>query len=166
MKERHDGHTPRTVVELLIDTEMDASSRRDAVGRLRARLNPSPDAFLVRALHDWAGNVDVRVDESANHHDRSPCPFPWFSLVVLWNGDALACPQDFFAENGLGNVADTTLDDVWNGEMMMALRRKLADGKGELSPPCSKCRMREMRGVFGLPASSIARVVRQTLQRT
>ena len=44
--------------------------------------------------HNWAGSYDASKVPSKRRF--VPCTFPWFALVIFWDGTAVTCPQDFF----------------------------------------------------------------------
>ncbi len=67
-----------------------------------------------------------------------PCPFPWQYVVVQWNGDVVACCRDYNGELKLGNVTNTSLKDIWNGNAYTEFREKMASGCG-LSSFCEEC---------------------------
>lgn len=67
-----------------------------------------------------------------------PCPFPWQYMVVQWNGDVVPCCRDYNGILKLGNVADASLKEIWNGEKYQEFRQKIATGRG-ISSLCQEC---------------------------
>jgi AdoMet-dependent heme synthase len=61
------------------------------------------------------------------------CLFVWHSAFISANGDILPCQ---FHQARLGNVRTDHLPDVWNGDHMRRLRRRLRHG---LLPGCARC---------------------------
>jgi len=78
------------------------------------------------------------------------CTFPWYAMVVGWNGDVTPCPQDFFAKMVLGNLAEQTVEEVWHGQPYQDLRDKLQNDLDSLSM-CRRCDRLCRKTVKGLP---------------
>jgi hypothetical protein len=43
-------------------------------------------------------------------------------MIVLTNSDTVACGRDYWFTMRLGNLAQQSLDEVWNGPKYQALR--------------------------------------------
>lgn len=67
------------------------------------------------------------------------CPYPWTSLSVASNGEVVACSRDLRHQSVLGNLFTQSLDDVWNGAPMQALRRHLIDERPDRNGACAGC---------------------------
>jgi radical SAM protein with 4Fe4S-binding SPASM domain len=50
------------------------------------------------------------------------CQFPWSSMTIKSNGEAVECVEDFNNEIILGNTAKESLVDIWNGEKYKQFR--------------------------------------------
>ncbi len=103
--------------------------------------------FVTKEMHNWAGHLGERQKGKK----YTLCPFPWNALVVFWDGSVLACTQDFFGAYILGNVKHESLKKIWNGERMIELRMRLAEGQIELLKACSKCDRVWRRSFLGVP---------------
>jgi radical SAM protein with 4Fe4S-binding SPASM domain len=60
-------------------------------------------------------------------------------MAVYWNGDVPACCADFGEEYILGNLKETPLLELWNGERMRALRQLQVEGRAQEIEPCRGC---------------------------
>jgi radical SAM protein with 4Fe4S-binding SPASM domain len=105
------------------------------------------DSFILKEMHNWAG----RIEKDKRGKKYSICPFPWNALIIYWNGDVCPCTQDFFGEFIVGNVNRTSLTDIWNGEEMRFLRKKLSEGDIEELKTCSRCDRVWREGFLGVP---------------
>jgi MoaA/NifB/PqqE/SkfB family radical SAM enzyme len=75
------------------------------------------------------------------------CMLPWIHMHVLPNSVALPCslwPYD----NPAGNVANSTLGEIWNSDLYKELRLKMLSG--EFKPECSNCYKMENAGAASL----------------
>jgi len=51
------------------------------------------------------------------------CQFPWSSMTIKSNGEAVECVEDFNNAIVLGDVRKESLYDIWNGEKYRKLRK-------------------------------------------
>jgi radical SAM protein with 4Fe4S-binding SPASM domain len=66
------------------------------------------------------------------------CHYPFYKMIVDWNGDVLFCSNDWGREIVVGNLKTQPLDAVWMAHRMYDVRRRLMAGDRSHSP-CSKC---------------------------
>lgn len=67
------------------------------------------------------------------------CPFPFFALNILFNGDVLLCCNDWNRDPILGNIKATSLKEIWNSSSLNMIRRSLLEGRFRNIKPCSTC---------------------------
>jgi len=73
--------------------------------------------------HSWGGTFDRGCQ-------RAPeCRNPWFQFAVMWNGDCTTCCLDYDGDIGLGNIREHTIEEIWNGEKLNAIRRGFTKGE-------------------------------------
>ncbi len=100
------------------------------------------DRFVVRRPHTWAGSVrfDQAADAVPSTHDLYVgCPFIWNTMVVLWDGSAALCPRDWYNDNPLGNVHESSLEEMWNGWTLTFVRQLLGNREHHQIEVCSQC---------------------------
>ena len=72
------------------------------------------------------------------------CHWPWISMSIDCDGSAYACPVALEQRISFGNVATTSLADIWNGPLYVATRTYLGrkeDFRDDLPKlPCFNCR--------------------------
>ena len=81
------------------------------------------------------------TSSSSEPRDRTPfCDEPWVGILsVETNQDVTFCPC--FLKMKIGNLGESSLEEVWNAEPLLALRRSFREGvlpepcKGQLCPP-------------------------------
>ena len=54
--------------------------------------------------------------ETKSIHWTEFCQYPWSSMTINCNGQAVKCSDDYDAETILGDVRTESLEDIWNGE--------------------------------------------------
>ena len=92
----------------------------------------------IREFFPWSKPELQELGKKIQYPPFMPCPFPWQYVVVQWNGDVVACCRDYNGKIKLGNVKDSTLKEIWNGEQYKKFREKMATGK-KLDKFCQDC---------------------------
>jgi MoaA/NifB/PqqE/SkfB family radical SAM enzyme len=87
--------------------------------------------------------VNVRLpqlfsEEPDKHDKRFNCADPWTKFLIDVNGDATLCCG---GAPILGNILESSMDDIWNGEIAQNIRKTVNTDK---EPPyCKICRLRK-----------------------
>ncbi len=120
---------------------------------------------FVDKWRDWADYIDFqeRIDFSsvndliAGNYEALPdlktmpvadthCPYPFNTLNVWANGDVTPCCTFYGKALVLGNVAENTLKELWDGDRINEIRRELVSGN--LNPTCHTCLAQRDRANF------------------
>lgn len=84
----------------------------------------------------------------ASPRDRSTvgriCARPFREISVRYDGAVAICCDDWRGEYPIGNVIDSTLDEIWQHPRFEAARRKLYLGQRDFGP-CDGCTARSYR---------------------
>jgi MoaA/NifB/PqqE/SkfB family radical SAM enzyme len=94
------------------------------------------------ALENRGGNV-----AAANSLAPTDRPFGGFGdctrlfkqAYILFNGDMVLCCTDYTRKMVLGNVGESSIEEVWNGPMARSVRRLFAEGRFHAIPLCANC---------------------------
>ena len=78
------------------------------------------------------------MDDRTTARSVKECSVPWFSLVVLVDGDIQLCGYFGYSGDKLGNAFQDDIRSVWNGEKYRAIRRALREGRAPF-PRCEDC---------------------------
>jgi MoaA/NifB/PqqE/SkfB family radical SAM enzyme len=116
--------------------------------------------------HRYTGEIDEAVTGTTYGYVRkkkrlftriryTPCPYPWYSTHILWDGTVTPCCMDFHSGCVLGDVSRTSIRDIWNGEAMIELRRKIGTGNYRDIPLCSRCDMLHQAVFMGISTKNI-----------
>jgi len=136
-----------SVVDFALNGNRDDPGRQEVEAFWRTQ--PGVDGFLWKPFTTWNGDaseiVSLRSLTTADatvqaHRDafKVTCDWPWRKMVVTWTGDLVPCCHDYNAKYALGNLASQSLQEIWNGEKMQALRREFASGT-VTNPLCASC---------------------------
>lgn len=99
------------------------------------------DRVVFRTPHNWGGALKPEAAEETGGKNppSGVCTFPWYALVVYWDGRVGPCPQDFFARQIVGDLTRNTLEEIWNGSPLQELRERLGQRKFAALSPCKDC---------------------------
>lgn len=94
---------------------------------------------------------------------RPPCAGLWNTPMVHVNGDVTTCCLDEHLENRLGNLRDTPLSALWDGETINRWRQAHLDGRfADSGPLCPRC---NWQSAGALPESEARAWVARRLAR-
>lgn len=140
---------PYIVVERInfIGKDITAEEEAKAEKLRREFLDAGMNEVVTKQEYVWA-EEEMAKRETPQTYKK--CTFPWYAMVIGWNGDVTPCPQDFFAKMVMGNLAKQSVDEVWHGEPYQDLRRKLQEDLDSLAM-CRHCDRLCRNTVKGLP---------------
>ncbi len=139
---------PYIVIEKIRFRSWAESRDAAAVAALRRRfMDAGVDEIIEKEEYVWA---DPTAAQPEGIRSTSPCTFPWYAMVICHDGTVTPCPQDFYAHLALGNVNESSLGEIWNGEKYREHRRRLATDVDSL-PICRKCDRLYRKTVGGVP---------------
>lgn len=69
---------------------------------------------------------------------KRPCYYPFYMLMLDYNGDVLLCPHDWHKKLILGNLNDISLRQAWISAGIIKVRRTLTQNSRNF-PPCNEC---------------------------
>jgi radical SAM protein with 4Fe4S-binding SPASM domain len=120
------------------------------------------DKFVLKAPHNWAGTYD-KDGKPQQPEKYCACTFPWYALVVFWNGNVSPCPQDFFNNLCLGNLKESSIKEIWHGKPLVDLRRKMRDKNYQDLNPCATCDLLYRDSFLGIPTSHLKNFIRESV---
>lgn len=152
---------PFTIFEVI--NFSDKTDDTAAQERFRKQFDDLPlDQFILKAAHNWGGTYGA--DGKPLHPEKyCACTFPWYAMVIFWNGNASPCPQDFFNQLYLGNVQETSIREVWHGEPLVELRHKMKTKAYQDLSPCATCDLLYRDAFLGIPTSHLRNFIRESL---
>jgi radical SAM protein with 4Fe4S-binding SPASM domain len=143
-------HITLSVIDFVLNGHQGDAQRIELENGWRA--TPGIDAFFWKPYGTFSGDID-RLNTLASPTDavnlmrhykdlfKVTCDFPWRRMVITWNGQVVPCCHDFDVKMPLGDVNTSTLQEIWNGEKMLALRQAFISGQVD-NPVCRECEHR------------------------
>jgi len=161
LKKAQGKQRPFTVLEGIdLSGEPEDSERRQT---FKKQFDDLPlDKFAIKAPHNWGGTYDV--EGNPLHPEKyCACTFPWYALVVFWNGNVSPCPQDFFNDLRLGNLNESSFREIWHGKPLVNIREKMKQKKYHDLHPCATCDLLYRDAFMGIPTSHLKNFFRESL---
>lgn len=158
VKRRLRKRTPYAIFETIdFSVGPPTAEDRERERAFRARFADLPlDRFIVKRPHNWAGTYapgDPRAQGKPRRY--SPCTFPWYSMVIFWDGTVAPCPQDWYGELYMGDAKRQSLREIWNGPEMVELRKKMQAQDVQCLSPCNQCDMLWRPTFLGVPTTNM-----------
>lgn len=98
------------------------------------------DNVQVRKYMTWGiGNPTESGDTTPLTTKREPCPWIFERIDVDGRGKIVLCGSDIKGETDFGNVQNTSIESVWRGEELEALRKRMLEDKLDAKEICSTC---------------------------
>ena len=106
---------------------------------LRKRWLPPEEHYGI-TLSNRSGMVNIpEVGVSALTTSlKRPCFYPFYQVLVNYDGVVLLCPHDWGKKLIVGNLNNSTIHELWDSKVMRRVRRSLA-GSDRNFPPCDVC---------------------------
>jgi radical SAM protein with 4Fe4S-binding SPASM domain len=133
-EEKANIHTAVEIIEI--------NATKDEIPVFVNRFDGLPvDEIRVKPFLSWAGTVGynkmaVKTPGKPNY----PCNRPWRMLAITWDGLFLPCCVDAEKKCIMGDAHSDSIEDIWNGEKIQELRKKLKDRKYNEIELCRNCK--------------------------
>jgi radical SAM protein with 4Fe4S-binding SPASM domain len=102
-------------------------------------------------LNNRSGMVDLKIEGVRRPAELVglPCYYPFYRLMLDWNGDMLFCSNDWGREIVVGNIHQRHVKELWLSAQMTEIRRRLGHGDRRMKP-CGTCNV--VGTLYGRPS--------------
>jgi radical SAM protein with 4Fe4S-binding SPASM domain len=84
--------------------------------------------------------VEAFIDHDLPSTPRiKSCCEVWERMAIQWNGDVVLCGEDSDGEFVVGNLQESSIREVWNGEKLMNLKKLHKAGQFDQISLCKYC---------------------------
>jgi radical SAM protein with 4Fe4S-binding SPASM domain len=98
------------------------------------------DQIRIKTFLGWAGTVDEsKMAVKTYGIPNYPCNRPWRMLAITWDGLFLPCCVDAGRKYVMGDAHRDSVEDIWNGEKIQYIRKKLNTGNYSEIELCKNC---------------------------
>lgn len=132
----------------------DGPEQIEPMENIKKDLNLTDDQFIIRkrylgpdesfglTISNRAGSVEIKNDvfevKALKEPLKQPCYFPFYKMMIDYNGDVLICSNDWKKEAPVGNIANQSILDIWISEKFLKIREKLSKSDRNYKP-CKTC---------------------------
>jgi len=119
------------------------SAYYDGLDKARANLKLMKERFgkiprLIYGLRRYHKILNDQSHDSSNNGYYG-CYYPWTSLNITWNGDVVTCCRDLDGKYKLGNILQSSIGEIWNGQKYLHLRDSILKQRLQSIPSCRSC---------------------------
>ena len=100
------------------------------------------DYIEINGIHSWTSSKDnfsKREGEQIINKEKEVCAFPFYTLAIHVDGNVSPCCVDWRKEEILGNIKESNLKEIWNGEKAEKLRKSHIIRQLEEHSGCKSC---------------------------
>jgi hypothetical protein len=97
--------------------------------------------------------INVRSDSLANENinlsgtgvlgqavkERMVCPYLFFRMFICPDGTCALCNADWYRDNVVGDVAEQSVKEIWQGNILRCLQKTHLRGERKSIDLCAKC---------------------------
>ncbi len=156
LKKELNSKYPEVVIELIDFPNSEISDKNKRKDFVKLFGEYKPDSIIIKKLHNWAGYM--KSMKKMNKKPK-PCTHLWNGLLILWNGTAMPCSQDFFEYYKLENANDKSIMDIWNGERLVNIREKHVKGDISDLKTCNNCDRIWRKTFIGVPVEYLKELI-------
>lgn len=122
--------------------------------KIKEKANLNDKEFIIRkrylgpeesygiTISNRAGSVEFKNDvfelKALSEPLKQPCHYPFYKVLIDYNGDVLMCSNDWKKEKIMGNITNESFIEIWSNEKFLDLRKKLMNGDRNHNP-CNVC---------------------------
>lgn len=98
------------------------------------------DIILFRDVDTFGGQVpDHRLSSQIPRRKRKACLQLWRDLIISWDGDVSVCCKDVNYILKVGNINESSLEDIWVNNKWKQLRVLHKQGRWDEIALCANC---------------------------
>lgn len=158
LKQELQSKKPEAIFQIIEFGKINEEEKR----RFKNFFNGLPlNRFKFIPPHTFGGRFKEHDKVKGNSY--TPCTFLWYSMSILWDGAVAPCCVDVEGSYELGKVTESTLKEIWNGEKMVILRKKIKERRyGEIKL-CSSCDILWKNQFLGIPTRYLKEFMKENL---
>lgn len=97
------------------------------------------DQIAIQKAHNWASKIKGRDEEEDPYINNVPCIALWGTFVAHVDGTVPLCCMDTDTRVHLGDLNQTSIRDIWRGQVLEGIRHKHTSGQRASIPMCDGC---------------------------
>lgn len=115
-------------------------NNRHEISAFKKRWQNKVDKIFITSYHNWAGGLDKGGFIKKR---LLPCRRLWKTFTILWDGRAALCCLDFDGQVILGDLHTQTIQEIYSGEKLAAIRQQHLNWEYGKATICLSCEGRK-----------------------
>lgn len=126
------------------------------------------DRFITRSPHNWGGILETQKPLEVKKANTKfiTCTFPWYALVIFFNGKVTPCPQDFYGNLIIGDINTEPIDVIFNNKKMQEIRKNFKNKNIENLNICKDCDRCYRKTVLGVPKEYLGKFMKNNILKS
>lgn len=96
---------------------------------------------FIGSLYKEEQQEALKRDLQKTYKKRIACPMPFTTMAIRGNGEVSPCCVDWIGGTNLGNIANESLRDIWNGDAMYEFRKMQLENRRHENSSCRNCEL-------------------------
>jgi len=101
------------------------------------------DQVYAKVAHTWGNQLNKETDENVRAYADKPCIAPFSSMIIHTDGTVPMCSIDYSSKVKVGDFSKNSIEEIWNDEPMMNIRKLHASSRRNEIALCQGCRIWE-----------------------
>jgi radical SAM protein with 4Fe4S-binding SPASM domain len=99
------------------------------------------DSIFIMPAEKWGSleSDDIPYEKLPYTPKEWPCKRLWMNIWIACNGDVNICCKDYNSSTVIGNLKESSLMEIWQGEKFKKMRELHSQGKFDKIPICKGC---------------------------
>jgi len=140
----HFFYSVKRQCELIIKVNGDSLSDSDKQLFYDTFTPISDGCFIEHTMQCWSDTEIDNIDKSVGLYGQevkeiSVCPYPFYSLAINSDGKISLCFLDWNHKLIIGDVANDSIVDIWNGELLKTYQKLFLTNKRRDIHSCKDC---------------------------
>lgn len=101
----------------------------------------SDEKSFIGSLYGEEKAEALKRDMEQTYRKRVACPMPFTTLAIRSNGAVSPCCVDWIGGTNLGNIKETPIREIWNGDVMYEFRKMQLENRRYENSSCRNCEL-------------------------
>lgn len=122
----------------MVELDENAGERKEWLEYWKSKVNEN-DKVQLMPMHTWSGKIADEEQSRIEYYSDKPCVSVFSSFAINYNGDVQLCDSDIDQQEILGNIMENSIQKIWQGERLEAIRNWHANSQRNNIKICQGC---------------------------
>lgn len=97
------------------------------------------DRVQIMPMHTWSGKITEEKEAHVEYYSDKPCISVFSSMAINYDGIVQLCDSDIEQQEIVGDIRESSIREIWQGEKLEKIRFWHANKKRNLIEICRGC---------------------------